>query len=495
MAESQIQESLTGAGPGDLLTMPLWEHQREALDRAGNRFALFFDPGCGKSRTAIELYKRTWREASTTYWGSYAKALSVKGKVLIFAPLNVCRNWENEIAAYLGQTYRIFLVSGQSKAKKLKIIEEFQGCVEQKHLFLICNIECLRGKEYRALLAKCGASFVIVDESHNFKTPGSMQTKGLLEVMGVLKPNYLYLLTGTPAPQGEMDLWSTFTLLGKTNDTFFVWRKRYFEDKNERRRGTYNYWPEYVIRPAARILFQKLLSECSATAQKNLVLDLPPLLHTNIYAEMSAEQAKHYETMKEYLFAIDKDGNELNAANMLARTMRLQQILAGFLGEVPVRDNPRLAALDSAIEKTGHAQFVIWTIFTGTYKQIAERLEAKHISFGMLTGLEKPTERHEINMAFQRGEIRAIIGHPKVGGVGINLTASPYNIHYTRSYNLVDDMQSAARNYRGGSEIHERITRIDIITPDTIDEEITESLRQKKSVQDFILGLKEKHGR
>ena len=58
----------------------------------------------------------------------------------------------------------------------------------------------------------------------------------------------------------------------------------------------------------------------------------------------------------------------------------------------------------------------------------------------------------------------------------------------------MDDLQAEARNYRGGSERHERITRIDIVTPDTIDEDIMEALRAKRSVQDFILGLKRKHG-
>jgi len=92
--------------------------------------------------------------------------------------------------------------------------------------------------------------------------------------------------------------------------------------------------------------------------------------------------------------------------------------------------------------------------------------------------------------SFQSGGVRALIAHPKAGGVGVNLTAAAFSIHYTRNYNLVDDLQAEARNYRGGSEIHNRITRIDIVSPGTIDESIVEALREKKSVQDFILGLK-----
>ena len=470
----------------------LWQHQKAAIERASDRFALFFDPGCGKSRTAIELYKKSRGSYRTSNVGGDHGG-SKKGKTLIFAPLNVCRNWENELAEYLGAEYRTFLVSGQTKAKKLKIIQEFRECVENKHLFLICNIEALRGAEYRKLLECCGAGFVIIDESHNFKTHSSMQTRGLFDVVAKLRPAHLYLLTGTPAPQGEIDLWSTFTLLGVTNLPFFVWRRKFFIDKNERRRGMRNYWPEYVPSESTKKHFQELLASCSLTAQKNQVLDLPPLLRTNIYAEMSPMQAKHYETMKQYLFAIDTEGNELNAANMLSRTLRLQQILAGFLSEVPIKDNPRLAALADAIEKTNGEQFIIWTIFKSTYKQISEMLLRDGIDFGLLTGEQSADERHEYMQRFQAGKLRALIAHPKAGGVGVNLTAASYSIHYTRSFSLTDDLQAEARNYRGGSEIHQRITRIDIITPDTIDEEIVKALREKKSVMDFIMGLKEKH--
>ena len=76
----------------------------------------------------------------------------------------------------------------------------------------------------------------------------------------------------------------------------------------------------------------------------------------------------------------------------------------------------------------------------------------------------------------------------------MNLTAASYSIHYTRSFSLVDDLQCEARNYRGGSERHESITRIDIVTPDTIDEEIITALREKKTVQDFIMSIKERNG-
>jgi len=465
---------------------PLWSHQQLALDRAGERHALLFDIGCGKTRTAIELLKKATKNA----------VAQAKKKVLIFAPLNVVRNWDKEIGKYLGETCTVFLVGGQARKKKLDIIHEFRDYrLTDHHVFLVCNIEILRSTEYTSWLGMTGASFVIVDESHNFKSPKSLQTKGLFITLDALKARYLYLLSGTPSPEGYIDLWTMFTLLKRTTDNFFVWRKKYFTDRNERRRGTSNYWPDYVVTESGKEKLEVALRECSTTANKDMVLDLPPYLRTSMYAELSHEQSKHYNTMMEYLFAIDEDGNELNAANMLSRTLRLQQIIAGFLGDVPVKENNRLEALKAAIESTEREQFIVWTIFKATYKQIADVLDKLGIGYGMLTGEQTAEERFQAMELFQAGKIRGLIAHPKAGGVGVNLTAAAYSIHYTRSFSLTDDMQAEGRNYRGGSEIHKKITRIDIVAPDTIDEDITEALRSKKSVQDFILGIKEKHGR
>lgn len=455
---------------------PLWSHQQKALEIAGNFFALFFDTGTGKTRTALELYnKRCWKE----------------GKTIIVTPLNVCRNWENEINTYVdGEFVAIYHCSGTSKTKKLKAIEEFTYC-KGKHSFLIVNTECFRSADIKKPLTQTGCCFFIIDEFHNFKTPNSQQTKGLFDVLSKLRPLYLYLLTGTPAPQGEIDLWTTFLLMGKTDLNFFLWRKKWFDDKNERRRGTKGYYPEFRVRDSSKLEFRRLLSECSLTANKNEVLDLPELLRTNVYAEMSKEQAQHYNSMKEHLFAADKDGVEVTASNVLARTLRLQQILAGFLDRTPIPSG-RLDALKYAIEQTQGEQFIIWTIFQPTYMQIIDLLMKEDIKFGLLTGEQPQHQRDHWMKEFQAGRIRALIAHPRAGGVGVNLTAASYSIHYTKNFNLVDDMQCEARNYRGGSERHDRITRIDIVTQGTIDEDITFALRNKKSVQDFILGLKEK---
>jgi len=62
-------------------------------------------------------------------------------------------------------------------------------------------------------------------------------------------------------------------------------------------------------------------------------------------------------------------------------------------------------------------------------------------------------------------------------------------VYYSRGYNLEHDIQSEARNYRGGSEVHKKVTRIDIVAPGTIDEIVLEALANKISNAEKILGM------
>ncbi len=85
---------------------------------------------------------------------------------------------------------------------------------------------------------------------------------------------------------------------------------------------------------------------------------------------------------------------------------------------------------------------------------------------------------------------RVLIGNPASGGIGVNLVAASYSIYYSRSYKLGDEVQSTARNWRKGSEIHDQITKINLICQGSIDEVIDDALNNKQKLADIILDIK-----
>ena len=91
-------------------------------------------------------------------------------------------------------------------------------------------------------------------------------------------------------------------------------------------------------------------------------------------------------------------------------------------------------------------------------------------------------------------EIRVIICNQAAAGVGINLIEASYSIYYSKNFSLEHDLQSGARNYRGGSEVHEKVTRIDLIAENTIDELVNEALSNKQNISDRILSWDVKKG-
>ena len=78
------------------------------------------------------------------------------------------------------------------------------------------------------------------------------------------------------------------------------------------------------------------------------------------------------------------------------------------------------------------------------------------------------------------------MGHPKTGGYGLTLTAANTVIYYSNSYDLELRLQSEDRAHRIGQE--NKVTYIDLISPQTIDEKIVNALRGKIKIADTIMG-------
>ena len=84
-------------------------------------------------------------------------------------------------------------------------------------------------------------------------------------------------------------------------------------------------------------------------------------------------------------------------------------------------------------------------------------------------------------------ETRVLIGHPRSGGIGVGLASASYSIFFSKGFSLAESLQAESRNHRSGSEIHKSITRIDLVTENTIDEIISEKLLEKNEISGTVL--------
>jgi len=510
-----------------------WSHQLKVIkgvkDHVINSYALFFDMGwlgAGKTKTAIELLRLK------------AYELGRIPKTLIICPVVVMENWKDEILmhSYFDEK-EIEIIDGVTyptgrKLKNPKKQLKLQQAESERTIFIAstATVDPKKGSVWQSL-KKQGFELLIIDESHQFKAFKGKRVKALHDLTHDRGLKYRYILTGTPVLQDATDLWSQFYILDPTilGPNFYQFRAKYFYDKNagmpshlhfpdwqpkdEEYFNKFGYREEEDLKYLNKIIYQH-----ANRVMKSDVLELPPFKTEKVIVPMEGEQKRIYEDFRKDLVAfldIKKKYNkkeleaELMAGNLdlkeidlpetmkadlaIVKTIRLQQLICGVFtntdGEVTHIPTRRLEILKytlSSISKDYTNKSIIWSVFKPTYEQLAKVCEELDIKYVFLNGSQSKEEKDEAVKTFNNDpDVRVIIANQGAGGTGINLTSANYSIYYSRNFNLAHDLQSEARNYRGGQT--RPVTRIDLVTPDTIDERVLERLAYKKEHAEDIL--------
>ncbi len=461
-----------------------WEHQLEGINRgiAHEEFAWLYEVGTGKSKTAVEtlrvLFSREGRVMRT----------------LIVCPPIVIANWPKEFkfSSNIGRDKIVPLI-GTGK-KRLEILKK-----AKPNSIFICNYETLSMKGFPEEAAATPFEIVIADEVHYCKSPTAKRSKALYKIGDAA--SYRYALTGTPILNNTLDIFGIWRFLDKGQEfgaNFFGFRAKYFCDKNAGM-PKHNHFPKWVPMDHMQAELSARMAKRSQHVKKSECLDLPPYIRKVIEVPMQKEQQKAYNEMKQDLVTFLEQGDKAAIAKLaLTKALRLLQITSGFIGvedregkksEHVFKKTPRAEALkDLLIKLTPDHKVIIWSVFKQNYKTISDICEEIGVDYVEVNGSVSQKKKDEAVERFNADEtVRVFSGHPVSGGIGINLVSSPYTVYFSRGFSLGADLQSEARNYRGGSEIHDKVTRIDLVTPASIDEAVLEKLRAKVEVSSTVL--------
>ena len=347
------------------------------------------------------------------------------------------------------------------------------------------------------LLKEWQPEVLIVDEAHKCKSIESKRTKFVIELAD--KAQHKLILTGTPILNSGMDIWAQYRVLdgGETFDrNFYAFRARWFEDKNAGM-PSHKHFPDWRPRPGTYAAFNDLIYRKATRVLKKDCLDLPPLVRQRLEVELAPDQARMVREMERDFVTYLKD-KACVAQIALTKGLRLQQMVSGFFvdeqgEEHTYKKNPRMDALGELLADVAPAhKVIVWTNFRASYEPILELCKKLKLPAVSLYGGMTDKRRQESIDNFQtEKDVRVMVANPAAGGVGVTLTAASYMVYYSRGFHLEHDLQSEARCHRGGSEIFERITRIDIVAEGTIDEVILDALARKESLANNILRLRE----
>src|SRR3990172_7833690 len=458
--------------------------------------------GTGKTGTNINILRH--------------KCMNAKGllRSLIFGPPIVVPNWKQEFIKHSTiSPDRIHLLRGpRPKRVELFLENAFERLGSDRSpqpAIFITNYESLSMEDLYRLFKEWQPEVLIFDEAHYIKSYKAKRSK-LAKSLALPKSGpapFKYILTGTLVTNTPMDVFYPYLILdgGATfGDNFYAFRSRYFVDRN-RHMPKQRHFPKWEPKTIKKDSFDgvgelnKRLYIHGMRVKKEECLDLPDLVQIQTLVEMLPNQKKHYEEMKKDFITFIEDtknsvGRVAVADMAIVKALRLMQITSGFIKTatdevVSFDETPKDAALKEYLgQLTPEHKIIVWAVWKENYGRIGRICEELGIKHVFCHGEISAKEKQESVEAFQMDpDTRVFILHPGIAGICINLVCADYSIFYSRTFSLEQSLQAEARNHRGGSEIHQKITRIDLVCEDSIDEKIVKALVSKQKISEDTL--------
>lgn len=303
------------------------------------------------------------------------------------------------------------------------------------------------------------------------------------------------VMSGTPMPNGPMDLWGQFYFLDPDGlllePSFVDYRTDTYDGiKLGRDRGprTPTKW---VVKKDAVDRVASIVSPIQYRVRlRDVQPDFPPLTQIVREVEMSAGQQKHYDDMKKQL-KVEINDTRIAISVRLTQLMKLRQITGGFIidhNDVThqIDDSAKLEAMDSLIEdEIDHQEKVV--IFC-EYRWEIETLRDRYKHFNAVTiyGGNTTVENHENIKRFKTDpSVRLVICQPQAAAHGLTFTESHYMIFYSISHSAEFNYQAKARIERTGQK-HAMFVYY-ILCKGSVDSAIYRAIQNKNEAQQALI--------
>lgn len=353
---------------------------------------------------------------------------------------------------------------------------------------------------YEEILKAAEFDFVIVDESTKIKSSTSQVFKAHVNISWKAKRRAA--LSGTPNPNGFIDLWSQYYFLdrgmtlGASSKDF---KGNYFTPISLGHFGGKDAIKWELREDTRAELVSRVKGSAIFLKQRDCV-DLPPRTDMSREVYMTGQQSKIYLDMeKEYVAEILdlRKGRNLTveAVNTLTRLMKLRQITSGFVGsegEAALieahEQNPKYKELDDLIENLGDNKIVIACQFKEEIRALLHRY--KDLGVAAVYGESKPEERAKNVKLFQETDtIKVMILQPQAAGHGITLTDAHYFAFLSLDYNFEFYYQVGKRIERIGQKnpmfVYHLLAKTDT-GRQTIDHDLMDIMKIKSADRDVL---------
>lgn len=443
---------------------------------------------------------------------------------LVITPNSVKHHWANEAARWCPRATP-YVVDGSAAARR-KVLK---AALKDPTALVVINVEAARlfsrlaaygsvrlarcrdcdprtGSEgltasrcevHRKELNEFEFRTVVLDEAHRVKDPKAKQTRAIWHLMHSPSVRWRWALTGTPIANHPGDLWSIMHAVAPED---FPTRSSYVDRFCLMSWNAFGGMDVVGIRPDTRDEFFKLLDPRFRRMLKAIVLpQLPPKIREVRYVDMPTAQARAYRELATTLRTRLADGELLLAQNQLVVKTRLMQFAAASVTvEKPDADDvaswrvalrepsAKLDVLEEVLDELGvsspdftGAPVLVAAEHLDLIELICGRLAKLGVRHAKITGEVAPVDRQRALEDLNARRIRVLVFTGKAGGVGLNMSAADTLINVQRSWSLVDERQKEDRNHRVGSEVHDSVRIVDVVTRDTVEQDQVRRLHEK----------------
>lgn len=437
------------------------DYQRRAIEKILTTPAcgMFLEMGLGKTVIALTAAKLLIYDRFAIF------------RVLVIAPLKVAEDtWSREAQKWDHlQDLKIAKILGSATQRKAAAESEADIYVVNREN-VVWLTKLFPGDMWRW-------DMVIIDELSSFKSNQAERFKAMRRIRPHI--DRIVGLTGTPNPNGYMDLWAQIFLLDqgeRLERTIGRYRQLYFRPGKGNGYVTY----EWRLLPEADKVIQKKISDIVVSMRAEDYLNLPERIENDVRIILPPAVLRKYRKMeRDRLLELDNE-ETITATNAAAVMGKLLQMTGGASynddGGFSVFHSEKIRALQDIIDTAGSPVLVFYG-----YRHERERL------LEAMAKLDPRELQSEDDISdWNSGKIRILIAHPASVGYGLNLQAGGHVIvWYSLPWSLELYQQANARLHRQGQT--KAVVINHLIAVGTVDEQVISSLQKKDTGQAALM--------
>lgn len=320
---------------------------------------------------------------------------------------------------------------------------------------------------------------VILDESSSFKNHQAKRFKALKNVRPHIKR--IVELTGTPAPNGLMDLWAQVFLLDggeRLGKTITGFRERYFEPDQRNRDRVFTYAPKAGGEEA----IQRLIGDICVSMKSEDYLELPDIIYNTIPVILDSKAEKAYKKLEEEML-LQVDETTIDAGSAAVLSNKLLQLCNGAIYDsdrnVVDIHTCKIEAFMELVEGLNGKPALVFYNFQHDKDRIQKALAKTNLK---VRELKTPQDMTDWN----NRQIDILLAHPASAAYGLNLqNGGNHVVWFGLNWNLELYQQANKRLHRQGQT--EKVIIHHLAVVGGVDEDVATSLENKANTQEALM--------